>query len=268
MTEQSDKQLDNTHAAIVGNEMHHGKCNTEIEALKNTIKILNLEHKVEIMEKIHDKEIHIKDKEIQIHGKEIQLKDKEIQIKDKEIQILKLNKMLKLKYNDVEQDTTSLKNEKQTEPIKDVNEFFMMTKDLLTKGITKFFGEELQNSYSEWFEVMAARLMKNTPFIFEKSVLVKVTCKDRKTAFAFYSDKANKYTDQYTDLDIFNKGWTHDATSVFIPHPNLINKSIQMKESCTSSSYHEWKVDSIPEECIGKDGFFIVLCLKNKNNNN
>ena len=65
---------------------------------------------------------------------------------------------------------------------------------------------------------------------------------------------------------VFNKGWKHDATSVLILHPNLNNKSIQMKESCTTISYHEWNVSSIPEDYIGKDGFFVVLCLKNKSN--
>ena len=94
--------------------------------------------------------------------------------------------MLKLKYNDV-----------QTEPIKsstfqiDVNQSYINTEDLLTKGIAKyFFGEELQtgfyNLYNKWFELMAARLMKNTPFIFEKSVLVKVTCKNPAAKFFFF----------------------------------------------------------------------------------
>ena len=223
------EQCDSVHSAIVDIETRlDGKHAVEIKALKNAIKILNLEHKVEMLEKIHDKEI---------------------QIQAKEIQILKLEnecKMLKLKYNDVQEDTTSLKNEKQTESIKalmsqkGVNEFYMMnTDDLLTKDIAKFFGVELQNSYSEWFEVMAARMTKNTPFIFEKSVMVKVTCKNPAARFFFYSCERNEYTVNAAYLDIFNKGWKHDATSVLILHPNLNNKSIQMKESCTTISYHE-----------------------------
>ena len=158
MAEERDKRCDSVHSSIVDIETRlDGKHAVEIKALRNAIKILNLEHKVEMLEKMHDKEI----------------------------QILKLeneNKMLKLKNNDVQEDTTPLKNEKQTESTKasqkGVNEFYIMnTHDLLTKSITKFFGEKLQNSYHEWFEVMAARLTKNTPFIFEKSVLARVACR-------------------------------------------------------------------------------------------
>ena len=221
-----------------------GKNGAEIEALKNTIKKLNLKHKVEIAEK------------------------------EKEIQILKLeneNNMLKLKYNDV-QDVTPLKNEKQTEPIKafisqkDANEFYINTDDLLTKGVAKFFfGEQLNYSYNEWFEVMAARMTKNTPFIFEKSVMVKVKCRNPAQGYTFYSGKViNKYDDQVTDLKIFDKGWTHDTASVFILHPNSVNKSIHMKESVKIIKNHGWYVASIPEDYIEKDGFFVVLCLKNK----
>ena len=253
MAVQRDKQCDSVHSSIVDIETRlDGKHAVEIKALRNAVKTLNLEHKVEIAEK--EKEIH----------------RKEIQIKDKEIQILKLeneNKMLKLKTNDVEGKQTE---QKASILQKDANEFYMNTEDLFTKGIAKFFfGEELQtgfyNSYHEWFEVMMARLEKNIPFIFEKSVLVKVTCQDPAKEYRFYSGEKNQYEDQYTYLDIFNKGWTHDTTSVLILHPNLINKSIQMKESYKSGNYHRWNVNSIPEEYnIGKDSFFTILCLKNE----
>ena len=234
-----------------------GKNVAEIEALKNNIKILNLEHKVEIMEK----------------EKEIQIKDKKIEIQAKEIQILKLeneNKVLKLK--DLAEDTTPLKNEKQTESIKafisqkDAIEFYINTDDLLTKGIAKFFfGEQLNYSYHEWFEVMVARMTKNIPFIFEKSVMVRVKCRNPMQGYTFYSGRViNTYYDQFTELNILDKGWTHDTASVFILHPNLINKSIHMKESVKIIKNHGWYVASIPEDYIEKDGFFVVLCLKNK----
>ena len=67
MAEERDKQCNSVHSSIVDIETRlDGKHAVEIKALRNAIKTLKLEHKVEIMEKDNE-----------IHGKEIQIKDKE-----------------------------------------------------------------------------------------------------------------------------------------------------------------------------------------------
>ena len=122
MAEQSVNDCDNNvRAAIFDIEtLLGGKHAAEVKALRSAVKILNLEHKVSEQEK------------------EIRIKDKEIRIKNQEIQILKLengNKLLKLKYNtdDVQEDTTPSKNEKQVEPMKD---------SVSQKDVNKFFQHE------------------------------------------------------------------------------------------------------------------------------
>ena len=152
----------------------------EIETLKNRMKNMTLEHKLEIATReneIHVKEIEMKDKEIQFLVKEKQIKDKEDQlnekeaqvkvfelqmkakeaqikegdkqIKTKEMQILKLeneNKLLKIKNN--KNENTTLENERVIENRKDGNDFYMNTDDLLTKGIDKYFlQDEASNSF-------------------------------------------------------------------------------------------------------------------------
>ena len=230
-----------------------GKNLVEMKVLKNSIKTFQLEHK------------------IQIQAKDIQIKDREIQIQFKENQILKLEneiKLLKMKTNDVEEETTPLRNEKQTDQIAQINllnDFKYIETDGLPKGINKFFfGEKtgLFNSFQEWFDVMRIRLTENTPYIYEKFVLVKVTCRDPKNVYYFYSNDGNTFDATYTQLNIFDNGWRHESTSVLILHPNHVYKSLKMREDLKSEGCHCWKVDYVPKGCIDEDGYFIIVCLK------
>ena len=109
---------------------------------------------------------------------------------------------------------------------------------------------------------MATRLMKNNPYIFEKFVLVKVNCKNSKDRYYFYSRNENIFYDQVTNLDIYNKGFRHETTTVSILHPHHVNKSIQMKEDGKGEAYNLWIVDGIPSEYIDGDGFIVILCFK------
>lgn len=185
--------------------------------------------------------------------------------------------------------------------------FHMSTDDLLTKGVEKYFlREELHNSYignqkeeeeeekqkqsedfsnsltyRQWFEVMATRLTRTAPFVFEKFVLMKIKCKSPKQEYAFFtfkkkidkkfflfSEEENKYYEQHTNLKILTKGWRHDTTTVLILHPDHALRSIKMIEGGMEDHYCGWYVDYIPQECIyNKDGFFIVICLKDESKN-
>ena len=216
MDEQTNNDNDIQDAINDIEKCLNGKHSQELKALKNVIKILKMEHKIEIQAR-----------DIEIMENKNQLKDKEIQIKANTDQILKLeneNKLLKMKTNDIEEETTPLKNEKQIKSYLNMN-----TDDLLTDGIAKFpLIEKLSNSYQEWFGVMTTRLDRNYPYIFEKFVLVKVNCKNSKDRYYFYSRNENIFYDQVTNLDIYNKGFRHETTTVSILHPNFVNKSIQM----------------------------------------
>ena len=139
----------------------------------------------------------------------------------------------------------------------------MSTDDLLTDGIAKFpLIEKLSNSYQEWFGVMTTRLDRNYPYIYEKFVLVKVTCENPKDRYYFSSYNKNIFSDQITRLDIYNKGFRHKTTTVTILRPNFINKSIQMKEYNKGGAFSQWEVDDITRDHIGEDSYFIILCLK------
>ena len=120
--------------------------------------------------------------------------------------------------------------------------------------------EGVDISYREWFEIILSKISENTPFIFDKFVLVKVTCLYPKRDYYFDSDKSNIYGVSSTELNIFNKG--HDTTKVSILHPNSIIKSIQMNEGNKYPHHHRWTVATIPKKHISEDGFFIVLCVK------
>ena len=175
----------------------NGKHSQELKALKNAIKILRMEHEIKIMENKN------------------QLKDKEIQIKANTDQILKLeneNKLLKMKTNDIEEETTPLKNEKQIKSYLNMN-----TDDLLTDGIAKFpLIEKLSNSYQELFGVMTTRLDRNYPYIYEKFVLVKVTCYFPRSRYTFTSFDRNTFSDQQTYLNIYDKGFRYELSLIHI----------------------------------------------------
>ena len=219
---------------------------------------------------IKDFETQTKDFELQTHVKENQINDYENEIEAKENTILELeneNRLsLKKKKNDYQ---TGPRTRADAMSPKGVNDAYMSVADLLTNGIGKFFfGKDLQNcfydSYADWFDVMTTRLTKNTPYIFERFVLVKVRCKDPKNAYYFYSFNGNRFYDQQTNLNIFDKGWRHRRSTVSILHPSLVNKSFQMVEGDRNKGYfHRWDVDSIPKEyVIDESGLIIVLCLK------
>ena len=72
-------------------------------------------------------------------------------------------------------------------------------------------------------------------------------------------------TDNYTTLEILDKGWNHDISIALILHPKFVNGSIQMKVDI-SKKYDCWSVDLLPKENI-EDGSFILLCLKQESIN-
>ena len=229
----------------------------EIDALKNTIKFMKLEHNVAIQEK-----------DIQI----LMLQ------KENGFQILNLEHEIKiLKGNFIaEKEIKGVKRKKKDDskqidhPEISFNEFFMETEDLIRKGIARFFrrqGEskgDFYNYYHGWFQSMAGRIGKNNPIIHEEYVLVKVKCKDPSTGYSIFSDEKNQFNDRYTNLNIFHKGWKHDTASVLILHPININKSTEMGRGEKCDSFHQWKVDSILKEYRGEDDFAIVMFLKTK----
>ena len=268
-----------------------GKHSQEFETLKNAIKMLNmetLEHKMEIMESLRAKEIALKDKEIQIKSKEIQIQAKEAQIKNLENEI----ESLKIKYKEEINKPQLSSNEKENGnpnsgkenevlkmnenvagkniPIKPVvkNEqveivSIKLVKDfresiatqlnnLLGYGITKFFSGDLQASYKEWVDAIFGIMSKDSPVITEKFVLGKVKCKDSSKEYEVFSYVQNEYLDQEAQFNIYRKGWKHENTNVFIIHPTVINP-MKMKEGIRQSNYHQWSVNTIPQEYIGED---------------
>ena len=247
-------------------ETQHGK-DAEIDVLKNTIKVMKLEHKVAIQEK--DIQILTLQKENDIQQLKVKNEKSEMNI-----QILRLEHEIKmLKQNAIaDQKVKEAKKKKHEEhPLKSFNEFYMETEDLLSKGIRRFFGREQEtqdgfyNHYYDWFQSMTGRIGKNNPVIHEEYVLAKVKCKDLSVQYMIYSFDQNQYKDQYTYLSIFHKGWKHDTTSVLILHPTHINKSIEMEKSAKlSAKCHQWRVFPISKEHRVEDDFFIVLFVKTK----
>lgn len=253
----------------------------ELAALKDAFEKLQLKHKIDIQ-------------------------DKEIQLKDKDIQIGKLEneiKYLKIKYNVEEDGTTSKcqpskingigngnaspkiekskdKKDEEVEPIstsmvsvKQTGELFKSQFNVLVAdGIAKFFcNDDLQACYKEWFDEIFKSLNKDSPLIANQFVLVKVKCGDPAKEYKVFSYNNNSYYDQYTELNIFEKGWRHENTAVTILHPNSFNKPMKMKEGGLKYKnfplrmkidFHKWRVDAVPKEYIGEDGYFIILCLK------
>ena len=135
--------------------------------------------------------------------------------------------------------------------------------NLLNNGITKFFcSPDLQVTYQDWFCVIRERVTNDSPVVSGKFVLAKSKCKDPKKLYEFYSYNGDNNGDQFIDLNIFEKGWRHENTEVSILHPYSINKAIQMKQGNKLDYVHQWEINSIPNEYIGKDGYFIVFCLK------
>ena len=93
-----------------------GKHSVKLKALKNAFKLLNMEHKIEIMENVRVKDVALKDKEIALKDKDIQIKNKEIQIQAKEAQIKKLEneiESLKIKYKEEINKPQLSSNEKE-----------------------------------------------------------------------------------------------------------------------------------------------------------
>ena len=184
---------------------------------------------------IQTKKDEIKEKESQLQAKDIQIEEKDNQIQAKENQILELeneNKLLKMKTN-VEKKATPFINETYIDPID-----------------------------QEWFDMTRIRLTKNTPYIFEKCLLVKVTCKSPTNAYYFNSSKKNNFFENQTQLNIFNKGWRHESTTVSIVHPIHDKKFLTMKECLKGNDFHQWKVDYVSNDYIDEDGYFIVVCSK------
>ena len=244
-------------------ETQHAK-NTEIDALKNTIKFMKLEHKNDIQEK--DIQILTLQKENGL----FQILNLEHEIKILKGNAIAAEKEIKEVKKKNQEDSKTLDH-----PQISFSDLYMETEDLILKGIARFFRKEeetngvLYNHYHEWFQIMACRIGKNIPIIHEQYVLVKLKCKDPSKEYIIvsYDESNNNHThdNQWTRLDILNKGWNHDTASLFILHPTRINKSITMgngSKCTTNQTNHQWKVDSIPKEYRGKDDCFIVLFLK------
>ena len=277
-------------------EMHHGRSNAEIETLKNTIKMLNLEHKVEILEKekeIQEKEIHIlkleNEKKILNAEKENEMAilnvDNENKITilkaENEKKILELENERKILNAENEKRTLELENEIKVLKLKDENvqpinwnersgqlipnEMYLNNNDLVVKGINMYFLGEAQNdfffhSYERWFDAMQTRAYQNNFFVMENFVVVKVRCSNPKRIYKFYSSKQNGFRIQETWLNIMDKAWNHDTSKVLILHPSQVNKCLQMNEGIGNN--YLWFVNSIPDEYIGQDWCHFVLCLK------
>ena len=114
----------------------------------------------------------------------------------------------------------------------------------------------------EWFDAILQSLSEDSPVISDKFVLMKVKCGDPTKQYSVFSDYQYQNYDQKTNLNIFKKGWKHENTEVSILHPNSINKSIQIKEDSKNANFYEWLVNTIPEEYIGEDGYFIISLIK------
>ena len=154
-------------------ENSDSKNTDEIKVLKETIKNLSIKHQLEIEAKeneIQARELQIQAKDIHIQAKEIEIKERENQIQAREIEILKLendNKLLRSKQQ--------IKNQSQCSLTKGVEQFFF-GKDFVFSGL-----------YHDWFDVMTTRLIRNNPCMFEKFILVKVTCKNPKVGYYLFS---------------------------------------------------------------------------------
>ena len=111
---------------------------------------------------------------------------------------------------------------------------------------------------------MRTRLTKNNPCMAEKFVLVKLTCRNPMNAYFFYSSNENRFSDNCTKLNIFNKGWRQEATTVSILHPKQVNKCLAMKQGLQSNNLHKWYVNNIPKYFIDEVGQIMIVCLKKK----
>ena len=137
--------------------------------------------------------------------------------------------------------------------------------NLLANGIKEFFFVvDFQESYKEWFDAIFESLSKHSPVITEKFVLGKVKCKDPRKKYEVFSYSQNKYLDQQAQFNIYKKGWKHENTKVFIIHQSVI-EPMKMQKGVKHGSFYEWSVNTIPQEYIGEDGYFIVLFFKKDN---
>ena len=174
-----------------------GKHSLELKVLKNCIKMLSMEHKMETMENVRIKEVALKDKEVALKDKDLQIKDKEIQNQAKEAQITKLENEIeslkikcknddeeisktqpqlkdnelssRVKQNVTEEETVSaerISGSPSVDFFKEVSKTFKANlNDLLANGITKFFGHVVQASYKEWFDATFGSLSKDSPVV-------------------------------------------------------------------------------------------------------
>ena len=227
-----------------------------LEKEKET-QILKLENEVFEQTKLEtEKNVTILQLEDKVADQAKQLVEKEKEIRKVEEE----NKLLRIEFNEATENLT-----------KETMESFMGRNILFPSDMTKYFlkqenpSDQFKSMYCGWFQSIDNKLTKSNSIIHEEYVLVKVKCNNPSTHYDIYSYNQNLYDDQYTYLNILHKGWKHDTASVFILHPTHINKSIGMKRGKKSNIYHQWKVDSVPNEYrAGEDDFFIILFWKNK----
>ena len=250
---------------IKDKEIRFKKKETEIQAKEAQIAMLKKENEaLKIKCKIAEEEDTTKSQP--------PLKENEIEIQQPENGIESRNEVEKIieiaSKEECAPNRPQMQKEKQIEPVKSSvmciknahKSFEIILNDLLQNGIKKFFcDDELNHFYKDWFNSIFESLRKDSPVITEKFVLVKVKCKDTTKQYYVNSTDQNKYGDNYTHLNIFNKGRSHENTKLLILHPNSINNAIQMKKVV---NWKQWIIDTIPKEYIGEDGYFIVLCLK------
>ena len=201
-----------------------------------------------------------------LQGKQIRIMELEKVVEEKTAQNTILEQQL-LEKKEVEAENEVLK--KRIQHVTKTTNEFMMDKDIiLLKGIEKFFWKDntpsvLLTNYREWFRCMDSRLDKYAPIVHEEYVLVKVKCENPEKSYRIDSDQRNDFTHfGRTALNIFNKGWRHETASVYILHPNDVNKYIEMKVTTKAPAYHGWDVYCIPKEYRRQGDFFIILFLR------
>ena len=71
----------------------------------------------------------------------------------------------------------------------------------------------------------------NTPFEYERFLLVKTKWENPPDTFSFISANSSGFDKHYVMLNIFDNGWTHETTSVFILDAHNASRSVEMFKS-------------------------------------
>jgi len=114
--------------------------------------------------------------------------------------------------------------------------------------------------YSKWYDSILELMQANKAYVYDNALFVKAEC---DSIFTFCSHNKNEVSQDQLVFNIFEKGWTHEATKfLLVLHPREPKNSIEMDEDEATEGKHSWTVQEIDDDYFTMNDQLIICGRK------